>query len=304
MPKVSIVFTSYNHKDFLSKAVESLLAQSYYDFELIIIDDCSTDGSQEVLNSYNDSRIKLYLREKNFGGYVKSTNYGASLAKGEYIIFAQCDDFAESTQIEKLVSAMDSNNVGVVFSISNMIDAADYILGTDFEQRGTEFKEFCSNSRIIPNKRMMEFLFESCVIPNLSAALIRREIFEKVGRLSDKYVVLADWNLWLNLSKKCDFYFIAEPLNNFRQHDTTIRNSVKIKRQVYELFMMYRDFKKEISEVGINSLKFKMDIVNSFFWFYNHFENKNIFTFLSLLFLSLKCKLGISKYMLKKYLVK
>lgn len=237
-PKVSIVFTSYNHREFLRQAVDSLLAQTFKDFELIIIDDCSTDGSQEILKSYNDSRIRLVLKEENSGSYVTSTNYGASLATAPYVIFAQCDDWAEPTQIEKLISAIESHDVGVVFSCSKMVDENGHVLGEDFESRETKFKKTCGLDRVIPKEEMQRYFSFSCVIPNLSAALIKRDLFEKMKGLSSHYLVLADWDLWLRMSFVCDFYYIREPLNNFRQHAKTIRSSIKMQKQIEELFMM------------------------------------------------------------------
>ena len=100
-PKISIVFTSFNHREFLKEALDALINQTFKDFELIIIDDNSSDGSQEILKKYTyDKRVKLHLLEKNTGSYVYSSNIGASKAKSEYIIFAQCDDVAEKTQLE------------------------------------------------------------------------------------------------------------------------------------------------------------------------------------------------------------
>ena len=100
-PLVSIVFTSYNHKEYLRQALDSLLNQTYPNTEIIIIDDCSTDGSQEILKEYKHfENINLKLQTQNSGSYVKASNYGASFAKGEYLLFAQCDDFAEPNQIE------------------------------------------------------------------------------------------------------------------------------------------------------------------------------------------------------------
>jgi glycosyltransferase involved in cell wall biosynthesis len=98
-PLVSIVFTSYNHLEFLKQAIESILNQTYTNFELIVIDDCSTDGSQDLLTRYTfDNRVNLNLLDSNTGSFVKASNYGARIASGEYILFAQCDDFSEINQ--------------------------------------------------------------------------------------------------------------------------------------------------------------------------------------------------------------
>lgn len=262
-PRISIVFTSFNHREFLPQALDSLLNQTFRDFELIVVDDCSTDGSQRILEEYaaRDTRIRLFLNDRNSGSYVHSTNLGATKATAPYIIFAQCDDYAEPTQLEKLYTAMTGHpDVGVVFSASRMVDQNGASLGEDFDVREQEFKRYCATDVLIPKKQMSRFLLYSCVIPNLSAALVRRELFELQGGLNTSYFVLADWDFWLKTSLECDFYYLREPLNNFRQHDTTIRASVKFKRQMQEVFTMYYDFFRSARMGFGQSLRWKNNI--------------------------------------------
>ncbi|MEG2099688.1 MAG: glycosyltransferase, partial [Mucinivorans sp.] len=188
-------------------------------------------------------RIRLFLNDKNSGSYVYSTNLGASKAVAQYIIFAQCDDYAEPSQLSKLYSALESNpTAGVVYSASTMVDQFGTPMGTDYDVRESRFRQQCRHNTLINKEEMTQYFLSSCVIPNLSAALIKRSLFEKQGGLSCNYFVLADWDFWLKTSLECDFYYISEPLNNFRQHNTTIRASIKIKRQVDEVFKMYYDF--------------------------------------------------------------
>ena len=242
-PLISIVFTSYNHQRFLTQAIESLLAQTFSDFELIVVDDCSTDGSRDILLKYQTHpKVRLYLREINSGSYVKSTNYGAQQAKGKYLLFAQCDDFAEPIQLERLHQALLANpSVGVAFCRSRMIDENGQSLGTDFDHRSDEFRHHCAGDTKISRVQMKRFLGESCVIPNLSAALLSRELYIRVGGLSVNYLVLADWAFWLDLAQLTDFYYVAAPLNNFRQHDATIRSKIKLQRQILEIYEMFED---------------------------------------------------------------
>lgn len=244
-PRVSLIFTSFNHKEYLAQALDSLLGQTFGDFELIVVDDCSTDGSQELLREYaaRDSRIRLILNERNSGSYVHSTNQGAGYARAPYLVFAQCDDYAEPSQLERLVGVLDAHpQVGVVFSASRMVDERGTTLGEDFDVREPEFRRRCVSDTLIPGDRMRRYFLHSCVIPNLSAAMVRRELFEKQGGLSDRYLVLADWDFWLKTTLECDFYYLRDPLNNFRQHPTTIRASIKVERQVEEAFRMYYGF--------------------------------------------------------------
>jgi glycosyltransferase involved in cell wall biosynthesis len=274
LPLVSIVFTSYNHQEYLRQALESLVNQTYSNIEIIIVDDCSTDGSQEILKEYQHfQNISLKLQTQNSGSYVKASNFGASFAKGEFILFAQCDDFAESNQIETLLNAFEKNpTVGVVFSKSNLVNEKGETFADDFYGREKNFKKAVNENGLIQAKKMKEFLSFSCVIPNLSAALIKRNLFEEISGLSEQYLVVADWEFWLDLTQKTDFYYESQPLNYFRQHATTIRSSIKMKTQIVEIYKMFYNHisKNHLEPIQAHKLKMGAGAV----WFSYFIENK------------------------------
>lgn len=259
-PLISVVFTSYNHATYLRQAVESILNQTYKNFELIIVDDCSTDQSPSILRGYQqDPRVRLNLLEKNTGSYVKASNYGAKMAKGEFLLFAQCDDFAHQEQLERLLNAIDeNNNIGVVYSRSNMVDSNGIIFEDDFRGRERAFRKHCIRDTFIAGDLMRRFLSYSCVIPNLSAALIRRSLYEKIGGISEKYLVAADWAFWLTLSEYANFYYISTPLNNFRQHATTIRNTIKMQKQIMEIYELMYEHLQKFSLIKSDMLNIKI----------------------------------------------
>lgn len=266
-PLVSIVFTSYNHSEYLQQALESIINQTHQNFELIIVDDFSTDGSREILRGYQDhEKIKLHLLDKNTGSYVKASNYGARFAEGEYLLFAQCDDFADPRQVEFLLKALFENEtVGVAYSRSNMVDKDNHIFADDYRGRERKFRLKCKTDTIISSLEMRRFLSFSCVLPNLSAALLRRELYVKVGGIPEKYQVAADWAFWLSLSELTDFYYISKPLNNFRQHETTIRNKVKIQKQILEIYAIFYEHIKIYSLTGESARNMKLGA--GFVWF-------------------------------------
>ena len=275
-PLVSVVFTSYNHKKYLRKALESLLNQTYSNIEIIIVDDFSSDGSQQILKDYsNHSNVTLILQQINSGSYVKASNFGASFAKGEYIIFAQCDDFSEITQIEKLVGVfIKSPTVGVVFSKSYLINENSEIIGDDYNGREIKFKKVVKNSGLINGNKMKEFLSFTCVIPNLSAALIKRELFLETNGLSSDFLVLADWDFWIKLTEKTNFYYLNEPLNYFRQHNKTIRSSIKMKVQILEAYKMFYNHIKDFNLT--NAQKRQLKLGAGAVWFSYIVENRKI----------------------------
>lgn len=231
---VSIVVASYNHAEYLAQRMDSLIAQTYQDIEIIVIDDCSTDDSLQVLRRYEgDPRVRLIAREQN-GGWVAVSNQGIELSRGEFVIFANCDDACEPQLIEQLVLAMRSgDNVGIAFCRSWLVDKDNKILSDDLLSQQRAFQKRCAVDALIPGAEMGKYLLHSCVIPNLSAALIRRECFARVGVLSPDYRACSDWDLFFRVAEHFDFAYVSQPLNLFRQHETTIRSVMK-ERATYE----------------------------------------------------------------------
>ncbi|MES2111601.1 MAG: glycosyltransferase [Bacteroidota bacterium] len=252
-PLISVVFTSYNHQKYLKQAVDSILNQTFKDFEFIIIDDCSTDGSRSILEAYqNIPNVRITFLEKNTGSYVKASHYGALQATGKYLLFAQCDDFAENTQLSYLSekALLYQDTVGVVFSKSNMINDKGEFLGDDYTLRNKSFREKCAADVFLDGKQMRSFLSYACVIPNLSAALIKKDLYFEAGGLPEKYAMAADWAFWLSLSEMTNFYYVTQPLNNFRQHNATIRSKTKIDNQLLEIFTLFTEHIKTYNITG------------------------------------------------------
>lgn len=233
---VSVVVASYNHAEFLEQRMDSLINQTYPDMEILVIDDCSPDNSVEVLRKYEPHpRVKLVIREKN-SGWVAVSNHGIDMSSGEFVIFSNCDDDCDPRMIERLVDAMRVNpTAGIAFCRSLMVDEHGRVLGDDFSIREPSFRVRCSTDTLLTRKEISRFLLHSCVIPNLSAALIRRECFATIGNLSPDYHACSDWDLFFRIATGYDVAYVAEPLNRFRQHNTTIRSLTK-GRAAYEEF--------------------------------------------------------------------
>ena len=106
---VSIIMASYNHADYLTGRMDSLICQTYENIEIIVIDDCSTDNSLDILRKYQDhKKVRLIIREAN-GGWINVFNQGIELSKGEFILFANCDDECDPEMIAYLVQSMSTN---------------------------------------------------------------------------------------------------------------------------------------------------------------------------------------------------
>jgi glycosyltransferase involved in cell wall biosynthesis len=228
MPKVSIILPNYNYARYLDERIQSLLNQTYKDFELIILDDASTDNSLEVIQKYTfDPRIKMQFYTENSGLPYKRWNDGSDLAQGEYLLFAGADDSCEPTLIEKLVKKLDDHpSVGLAYSQSWEIDHDANIIGscknwTDFLSGG---KERWESDFVDDGKNEMKYMFVTITIPNASCLLMRRNIFLKAGKFDTKLILAADWLLYVKILMISDIAFISESLNYFRRHPHTVRS--------------------------------------------------------------------------------
>ena len=228
--RVSIVVASYNHREFLEQRIQSLLSQSYTDFEIIIIDDASTDSSPEVLRRFeNHPKVQILELMENMG-WVKVSNLGADMASGEFIIFGNCDDYSDPNQVTELVKAMgEYPTAGLAFSRSNIVDNQGLLLGNDYETRGVRFRRKCRFDTLISKELMTSYLFHSIVIPNLSAAIFRKSVFNEVGKFSEEIEIAADWEIFFRIAERYDVAYLAESLNNFRSHDESIRSHTKVR---------------------------------------------------------------------------
>lgn len=237
--QVSLVVASYNHDSFLARRMDSLIGQTYPDVDILVIDDKSPDHSVEVLRRYETTpRVRLVLREQN-GGWVTVSNQGVDLSSGEYVLFANCDDDCDPWMVERLVEALRRHpSAGIAFCRSLMVDENDQVLGDDFTIREASFRKRCAQDTLLSGSEASRFLLHSCVIPNLSAALFRRECFAKVGKLSSDYRVCCDWDLFFRVAAEYDVAYVAEPLNRFRQHRNTIRSVTKDKVVYEEYFRL------------------------------------------------------------------
>ncbi len=260
-PLVSVVVTSYNHAEYLDERMQSLFSQTYDNIEINVVDDCSSDKSAAVLAQYqNHPKVHITILQEN-GGYAKACNIGVSLSRGDYIMFAECDDFSEPDQITALMGQMLQNsNVGVVYSRSNMVDPNGIILGNDFDHREKLFRKFCSKDALIPKRLAQFFFLNSCIIPNMSAAIIRRKYFDLACGFDSRYKVCADWDFWCRMTEHCDFFYIIKNLNNFRNHPTTVRNTAGIQASTLEIFdILYNNFSR-MKLTYMEKLKFKLSV--------------------------------------------
>lgn len=225
---VSIILPTYNRAGYIKKSIESVLRQTYRDFELIIIDDGSADGTAKILSQYQkrDSRVRIIRNEKNLG-FVKSLNKGISLARGKYIARLDDDDFwSNSQKLEKQIRFFEDN--------------PDYILVgggmIKIDEKGKEIKKylFPENDKDI---REIMLLTDPFVHP---AVVFKKEAWRLVGGYDERFYFSQDWDLWARLGKVGKMYNFPEYFVCFLQGDQNRGN----KRMAYHLWLNLKIRKK------------------------------------------------------------
>ncbi len=259
---VSVIVASYNHAEFLDQRIQSLLAQDYKNIEIIVIDDASTDQSPKILKTYRNVSNLIVIELGRNTGWISVSNLGARKSKGEYLVFANCDDYADPRQISKLVQALETNpSAGLAFSRSNIVDAAGFTLGNDFDSRGIKFRKTCSRDTLISSRLMTQFLHQSIVIPNLSAAMFRKSVFMEIGLFTGTAKIAGDWELYFRLAEKYDVSYLCEPLNFFRSHEDTIRSQTKVFEMQQDIGMLLVNRMRISKENVIWKFRFKLRLL-------------------------------------------
>ena len=227
MPTVTVVTPNYNHARYLPKRIDSILAQTFQDIELLILDDASTDNSREIIESYSKNvKTKAIFNEQNSGSTFKQWNLGLSQAKGEYLWIAESDDYADLALLETLVDRLDRYpNVGLAVCQSWIVDKDGKPLGNyrdllESQNHSSHWGEDYVNAG---HDECKNYLFWYNTIPNASAVLWRREILERVGGGPTDLRVCGDWMAYINALQLSDIAFVSTPLNYFRQHQVNVR---------------------------------------------------------------------------------
>lgn len=206
---VSIIMSSYNSDMYISNTIKTIIAQTYADWELIIVDDCSTDRTVDIINSFNDSRIKLFFNEKNNGAAI-SRNRALREAKGKWIAFQDSDDIWHPEKLERQLDFMLEN--GYSFSC------------TDYRIRlNGEWLPYVNNGPMVINKKKM---YNYCYFSTITVMYER----EKIGLVQiENLRKNNDYAMWLKVIEKSNCYRLPECLSFYIKHEGSISSGKKTK---------------------------------------------------------------------------
>lgn len=219
MPLVSVFIPAYNKKRFIEATLDSVRLQTFRDFELILVDDYSTDGTAELIQAWIDRHAYscIYEPHKQNKGLCATMNEGVRLAQGKYFCVLGSDDIWHPEFLEKSVARIESlpDNVAVVYGDSEVIDDDDRVMPM-------RFLESIRPGRSLPEGRVFDDLLDANFVPVLTA-IIRLEHLRAAGDY-DESLYFEDYDMWLRLAANGhDFVYLPEALTQYREGITSMR---------------------------------------------------------------------------------
>lgn len=237
---ISVVMTNYNTPEiFLREAIDSVLQQTYSNFEFIIVDDCSTDGSLDVIKSYIDNRIVILENENNIG-LTKSLNKALNVAKGEFIARMDSDDICDLQRFEKQMTFL-KNKKDVI------------VCGTWAKLFGNWEEEMHTRDTVcreIPTKEIYRVMLMFGNYPNIvhsSAMFNHKKLKENGIKYNEEYIYAQDYRMWVECSKYMECAIVPEILMNIRVRQGTISTSKKDIQRDCALRIM----REQLNELGL-----------------------------------------------------
>jgi len=215
MPKVSVIIPTHNRADFLESSIESVLSQTYNDFEVIVVDDNSCDHTHEVVKNFRDIRIRYILHLENKGPSA-ARNTAIAASKGDFIAFLDDDDEWMPHKLQKQILVLDKSlsNVCGVYTNRLVIDKANKkVVSTNLRSNKLHGNLLC------------QLVFQNPI--STGSLLLKKNCLDQVGYFDESMYYMEDRDLWIRLSMKWDFEYIDEPLTKIHLHSNKLSNNLR-----------------------------------------------------------------------------
>src|SRR5262245_59564990 len=204
-PKVTVIIPTFNRARYLAEAIGSVLGQTFADYELIVVDDGSTDETSAVLAGFGDSRLRV-LRQEN-RGISAAMNIGLQAARGEYVARLDSDDVWFADLLERETAVLDSRpDVGVVYAKAQVMS-----------ENGAPREHYVGLPLRYPDDALLSLAWVDATC-NITV-LARRSCFDSVGPYDETFRTHEDWDMWLRMARNHRFVFLNLTQARFREHD-------------------------------------------------------------------------------------
>ena len=254
--KVSVVVPNYNYAKYISKRIDSILRQTYPIYELIILDDCSTDNSAEVIErkiedikvKYSELKVRFVGNEKNSGKAMRQWRKGFELAEGDYVWIAEVDDLSSRNFLAEVMKGFDDPKVVISYAESAIINSFGLMIIPNFrwsrdkEKTGHYKRSYVNDG----NKEIEEIMAIRCTIPNVSGAVFKND--KKFLKYFDKAIDFSqagDWYFYAKVLENGKIAYNRKSLNKFRIHSSSKTSRSKKDRIHFdEVVLMHEYFNK------------------------------------------------------------
>lgn len=228
-PKVSVLMSCYNHENYVGKAIESVLNQTFRDFEFRIIDDCSSDTSVEVIKKYKDERIHFKTSAKN-QGVVSEFNEMLDESIGEYVTFIGSDDMWREDKLQKQLEIMENNNhIAACFSHMEWVDNE----GIPYKKEDAGLPVDCFKMPNFSREQHLRNFFNRANYLGHPSVMVRRSVIDVIGKFDIRLWQAHDFDWWIKICLKWDIYIIQKSLVYYRRDRN--QNSISAVSQESEI---------------------------------------------------------------------
>jgi glycosyltransferase involved in cell wall biosynthesis len=308
-PKVSVIIPNFNHGRFLHQRIDTVLNQTYPNFEVIILDDCSGDDSQAVIELYRShpavSRIEI--NSINTGSPFVQWRKGIAMAQGEWIWIAESDDYAELNFLETMISSFpDNDNLGLVYCDSFRV-VNDIVQPETFASLKNErLNTFRWSHNHINNgiDEIQDFLMAHGTINNTSAVLFKRDVLLKTNPFDIPFRFMGDKYAFIKVLSVSDIRYVNKPLNYYRAApDSKPKHNAEYIDYIYEQFLIFDWIDKNLPFV--NDQKFlQAFLINTENSLIRNWSRKKIIIYGKFLKLNRKLFLKAFRYNLQRIVKK
>lgn len=234
---VSIITPSYNTARFIEETIQSVLNQTYTNWEMLIVDDCSSDNTKQIVRKYlSDGRIKYYENDKNSGAAI-SRNKALQLAKGRWIAFLDSDDLWDAKKLEEQIMFMESNQYYFSYTKYKEIDEESNVLN-----------RCITGPKNISKRKMYQYCWPGCLTVMYDArevGLIQIEDLKKNN----------DYAMWLKVVQKANCYLLDKTLASYRKRTGSISNQSKLKLIKHHYYLFRKGEQKNVLISGLFTLQ-------------------------------------------------
>jgi len=228
---ISVIIPTYNRAHLVGRTIQSVLNQTYKNFEIIIVDDGSSDNTEQAVKSFGDKRIEYLQFEENSGSSAAPRNTAIKIAKGKYIAFLDSDDEWLPEKLERQIELFEKSNNFKLGFVGCDVLILDIQGNRKYEYKTPKYKN------VLRRLLMNNFIWSS------SSVMVKKNIFREVG-LFDENLAAVDWDMWIRISKKYDFDFVREPLVKYYIHKGNISSTIGLQKKEKDIKYIFEKYKK------------------------------------------------------------